>query len=245
MRTKIGLMVLTFVFCMPAFAIDKKELEQRYKGKYLVVLREGISVGFRIAPSDKMRRFSGQGVRIDGERAELYTIHGPFEGALPPEERVGAVTSEPIHPGEILQIVARNEGVDCCPDDSVQVRAETVSLHSVTRGIGANEHESREVGMVELQFPIPNRKDYDAAAAIMDKWLKPFDTPGEAANFGKNLGNTASGAFVKEVKLGMSPAEVESVMGLPISKADLGEKMLYKYKDMTVEFHDGKVTDVR
>jgi hypothetical protein len=27
--------------------------------------------------------------------------------------------------------------------------------------------------------------------------------------------------------------------------AILGEKTLYKYKDMTVEFHDGKVTDVR
>jgi len=25
----------------------------------------------------------------------------------------------------------------------------------------------------------------------------------------------------------------------------LGEKVLYKYKDMTVEFRDGKVTDVR
>jgi hypothetical protein len=58
-------------------------------------------------------------------------------------------------------------------------------------------------------------------------------------------GNTASGAFVKEVKLGMTPAEVEDVMGLPVSKADLGEKVLYKYKDMTVEFHNGKVTDVR
>jgi hypothetical protein len=34
-------------------------------------------------------------------------------------------------------------------------------------------------------------------------------------------------------------------MGLPVSKADLGEKVLYKYKDMTVEFHNDKVTDVR
>jgi len=25
----------------------------------------------------------------------------------------------------------------------------------------------------------------------------------------------------------------------------LGEKVLYKYKDMTVEFHNGKVTDVK
>jgi ACT domain-containing protein len=28
-------------------------------------------------------------------------------------------------------------------------------------------------------------------------------------------------------------------------KVDLAEKVLYKYKDMTVEFHDGKVSDVK
>jgi hypothetical protein len=29
------------------------------------------------------------------------------------------------------------------------------------------------------------------------------------------------------------------------TKIDPGEKVLYKYKDMTVEFHDGKVSDVK
>ena len=48
-----------------------------------------------------------------------------------------------------------------------------------------------------------------------------------------------------EVKAGMTFAEVESALGLPVTKIGLGEKTLYKYKDMTVEFHDGKVTDVR
>ena len=50
---------------------------------------------------------------------------------------------------------------------------------------------------------------------------------------------------VKEIRLGMTPAEVEAALGAPETKADLGEKALYKYKNMTVEFHDGKVTDVR
>jgi len=49
----------------------------------------------------------------------------------------------------------------------------------------------------------------------------------------------------KELKLGMTPAEVEAVLGQPATRVDLGPKVLYKYKDMTVEFHDGKVTDVR
>jgi hypothetical protein len=53
------------------------------------------------------------------------------------------------------------------------------------------------------------------------------------------------GASVKEVTLGMTPARVELELGLPETKVDLGEKVLYQYKNMTVEFHNGKVTDVR
>lgn len=48
----------------------------------------------------------------------------------------------------------------------------------------------------------------------------------------------------KEIKLGMTIADVENILGPPVTKVDLGEKVLYKYKDMTVEFHDGKVVDV-
>ncbi len=53
----------------------------------------------------------------------------------------------------------------------------------------------------------------------------------------------ASGS--KEIKLGMTVADVDRILGPPATKVDLGEKVLYKYKDMTVEFHDGRVTDVR
>lgn len=88
---------------------------------------------------------------------------------------------------------------------------------------------------------VSRRRRYNQAKDLIDQWLKTFDTEEEAAK----LGNTASGAFVKEVKLGMTPAEVEAVLGVPETKVDLGEKVLYKYKNMTVEFHDGKVTDVR
>ncbi len=49
----------------------------------------------------------------------------------------------------------------------------------------------------------------------------------------------------KEVRLGMTPIEVQRVLGVPHTKADLGTKVLFKYKDLTVEFHEGKVADVR
>jgi hypothetical protein len=43
----------------------------------------------------------------------------------------------------------------------------------------------------------------------------------------------------------MSFTEVERALGVPQTRVDLGEKVLYKYKDMMVEFRDGKVADVR
>jgi hypothetical protein len=43
----------------------------------------------------------------------------------------------------------------------------------------------------------------------------------------------------------MTVAQVESALGVPESRVDLGEKVLYKYAEITVEFHDGKVTDIR
>ena len=92
-----------------------------------------------------------------------------------------------------------------------------------------------------LIFETSDAKDYDAVASLVETWLKPFDTRAEAAQFG----NTASGVYVREVKLGMSFAEVEAALGPPQTRVDLGEKVLYKYKDMTVEFHNGKVTDVK
>jgi hypothetical protein len=60
-----------------------------------------------------------------------------------------------------------------------------------------------------------------------------------------SLGNTSSGVFVKQVKAGMSFAEAEKALGVPLTRVELEEKVLYKYEDMTVEFHDGKVTDIR
>ena len=43
----------------------------------------------------------------------------------------------------------------------------------------------------------------------------------------------------------MSFAEAEKALGVPLTRVELEEKVLYKYEDMTVEFHDGKVTDIR
>lgn len=68
-------------------------------------------------------------------------------------------------------------------------------------------------------------------------------TAGSAAALAES--NVPPTTGTKEIKLGMTTNQVDKILGSPTTKVDLGEKVLYKYKDMTVEFHDGKVTDVR
>jgi hypothetical protein len=48
-----------------------------------------------------------------------------------------------------------------------------------------------------------------------------------------------------EIKLGMAMGEVESALGKPDKKVNLGSKQIYYYKDMKITFKDGKVSDVQ
>ena len=48
-----------------------------------------------------------------------------------------------------------------------------------------------------------------------------------------------------EIKLGMTPDQVENAVGKPDKKITLGAKQIYVYKDMKVTFKDGKVSDVQ
>jgi hypothetical protein len=48
-----------------------------------------------------------------------------------------------------------------------------------------------------------------------------------------------------EVKLGMTPDQVENALGKPDKKVTVGTKQIYIYKDMKVTFKDGKVSDVQ
>jgi len=49
----------------------------------------------------------------------------------------------------------------------------------------------------------------------------------------------------KTIQLGMTPDQVETALGQPDKKVDLGAKKIYVYKDLKVTFADGKVSDVQ
>jgi hypothetical protein len=168
---------------------------------------------------------------------------------------------DPLHQGEIVKI-----SHPAVYGGMLSFKLTTTSRHTETRGIGAFSHEELRQGDTRImvvpglhelprtlherrQFwkthkgAIKSAEDRDQVEAIVKPWLAFFDT--EEAAEALKIGNTASGVFVHEVKLGMSFAEVEQALGVPVTRVDLGEKVLYKYKDTTVEFKNGAVVDVR
>jgi hypothetical protein len=174
-------------------------------------------------------------VRIVGESAGFY----PQAGASAAMTGCGAIIPEPLRKGEI--VFARYAWFRRLRGGFFTITVENLAAHQVRRGEGTSRHEHLKYGRANLIFETIEPKDYDTVASLVEKWVRPFNTRAEAAQFG----NTATGVYVKEVKLGMSFAEVEAALGLPQTRVELGEKVLYKYKDMTVEFHDGKVSDVK
>jgi len=226
----IGAILIVLACFLPVCAgdkSDKKDFSESYKGKFLVVMRDGLALAIC-----SQRSASRAYLRVRVTESGVDTSKQGFFGGLADEE-CGA-TPEPIHKGEVLK-----SSHAAVRGKWLLIWVVSLSPHSITRGVGAFEHESHERPAAILMFSTEG--GYDQASALTGQWIKTFDTPEEAAKFG----NTASGAFVKEVKLGMTAAEVEATLSLPETKVDLGDKVLYKYKNMTVEFHDGKVTDVR
>lgn len=209
--------LVCLLVCQQGIAIDKEGLLSKYRNKFVVVIKEGLST----------------------------CLHGQLEPAAmgiiinklgdPEVKLVLGCQVEPMRKGEVLKVAHTSFS-----GGYFHIEVNTVSPHSATRGIGAFAHESVEMGTAAISIA-SDKGDVDKADALAAQWFQPFATAGDAASFG----NTSSGVFVKQVKAGMSFAEVEAALGLPQTRVDLGEKVLYKYKDMTVEFHDGKVADVR
>ncbi|MBI3665539.1 MAG: hypothetical protein HY236_04820 [Acidobacteria bacterium] len=237
MRPAVLALLALVVFPGRVRPIEKEDLLSKYRDKFVVVINEGMSTGV-------CQGHPGRKGLLGWETPTINIIvKGPGPGDIQTKSLLlappgcGNITPEPTHKGEVLKVshVAFHAGY-------LQLSVENISAHSITRGVGAFGHESLEKGSAFIRLRAGNDgKDLDAAHALSAHWFRVFDTADEASRFG----NTASGVFVRQVKAGMSFAEVEEALGVPQARVDLGERVLYKYKDMAIEFHDGKVVDVR
>lgn len=207
------------------------DAKAKYEHKFAEVLQDGLVVAYC------------SGVKfmdIDVTSHRNTVALGITENGIDKVVNAFGCPTQPIRKGEVLiisNVRTANKGA------RIYLDAES-TRHSLTRGIGAFEHESIEVGKINLAFASNGFRGRSQGGGdndqLISKWLRLSDTAERA-----KLGNTASMVEVKQVKLGMSFAEVEQALGLPVTRVELNTKVLYKYKDMTVEFQDGKVSDVR
>jgi hypothetical protein len=170
----------------------KKTLIDSYKGKFVVVLKEGLAVGLCAQPHVG---WTGSvqpllTINIDNGVPDL-TQRGTFLNPLAPSYGCDVVLPEPIHKGEVLRVEVAN--IVNVYGRKFLLRVTNVSPHSVQRGVGAFEHQSLERGEALLIFKLDekdNDKEPTQAAAFASPWFKVFDTQDAAATFG----NTERGA---------------------------------------------------
>lgn len=233
---KHALVLLLLVGTM--MGVDVKSLQDTYKGKLVVVLRDGLAVGTcanrpgRNIPFTKSLEAS-LAIRINGDVAE-YKEHPEttLMRAFSDGDSCGTILPEPVRKGELLRVTH----VGFYRGKYFNLSVENVAPHDTERGIGAFSHRSFERGAATLILTTDDPKKLDAIASDLALWVTPATS---------ELGNTTSGVYVKQVKAGMSVREVEEALGPPNTRIDLADKLLYRYKDLTVEFRDGKVADVR
>ena len=225
--------LVTIMMAVAANASDP--VKDVFAKKFAIVLREGLAVGLCNVhslswPGVRLGQTSPLAVRIDGEKADYKAVQTGFGDVF---SGCDATVPERLSKGEIVKIRAVHKS-----GDTVHLFVQNAAIHSVERGVGAMAHQSREIGEADLRFKVGKN---ESALAVISAWLRPFESEDAALSFA----NTASGIRIKQVSAGMTFAEVEASLGIPETRADLGEKVLYRYKNMTVEFGNGKVVDIR
>lgn len=79
--------------------------------------------------------------------------------------------------------------------------------------------------------------------ATLGKLFRPA-TAEEVASWEKTHPEITNGTIVLSLREGMSPEEVEAILGTPEKKATIGGKTLYFYPKMKITFTAGKVTGI-
>jgi hypothetical protein len=235
--------MLAYAFLLTAVgsAAAKDKAPKDFDNKFFVVTAPGLAVGTCDLPCTADDTFcSGKllptlAVRIDGASVEYHpqSGFGICHGTLLPKEiPVGTVLAS------TLSSIDKREGRYC-------LLLQTSWPITVTRGIGAFAHSSEEFGALSIRIHLSDPTDASLISAALTQWLTLEDSLANAMTLSMKLKHTQAEQTVKRIKMGMTFEEVESVMGLPETRVDLGQKVLFKYPTMTITFEDGKVADVK
>ena len=240
MKGKLILTLASVIFFCQAQADAKglskdavRRISERYRRMNTLVLEKAMTISY----DSKLLAF------------DLYSLQFPLsetvdikDDALVDVERVTGSLIEPKIQFEVgTFLIITSWRFD--KDNRIELWCTTAKDYPIERRTTFKTTMRNETINIKFRFffdkSVLKANDLETVFQAIDLWVKPFPTKEEAMAYRNTL------VTVPEIKSGMTVAEVESVFGVPIRKAILGDKMIYKYEDMTVEFVDGKVSDVQ
>jgi len=141
-----------------------------------------------------------------------------------------------LKPGELLSVY-----VFASKDGAPAVNILSAYPHSVARGKGGFAHQSSE--RLSLQLQPAAGAACTSIIPTLEQLMRPA-TDQEATSWEKSHPEIVAGVIVESLREGMTTAEVESIMGAPERRAEVGGKTIYFYPKLKVTFTAGKVTGI-
>lgn len=188
--------------------------------------------GFRKGGSYFIEDFGVVKLQMDGQIENDRGFMSFFKGELIEIKQPAAFFGSGNHPIRQVEISRTETRI-------VNIALRSILKHNVTRGHGAFEHQSAEYLnsdlRVPLDMPCPQFKKY---------WLTYFVAV-SADEKRRFLDQYPSGVLVQELVEGMTPSEVEAILGAPERKAKIGDKLIYFYPRMKLTFVDDKLVDIQ
>ena len=241
---RVLLAILAFSLALhvgPTFAKDKQAVPKDFDNKIFVVTSPGLAVGTCDIPCSGDDTFcSGKflptlAIRVNGADVEFHPQSG--FGVCH-----GTLLATTIGVGTVL--VSSKSSIDRY-EHRYCLLLQTEFPITVVRGIGAFAHASPENGAMSLRVRLDDPTNVDLIGRALSQWLTQVDSLASAVALSATLGHKEAEKSVKQITVGMTFDDVENVMGVPDTRADLGRRVLFKYPAMTVTFEDGKVTNVQ
>jgi len=215
-----------FIACVPAFTADewKENLEQQLQSKFVVTKRSAMG---SVKTPGSVLVVQIEGLRVDRPKAVMTatTIQDGKVAKMGGGGFLEGTAGKALKRGDRLYLYSI--GVK---DDAINLLVATVDTFDVTdHGTTTSTPYTGAVHFAFADEYLPTAAPDDVIKTISAVLRDEAEAAAEPA---------------KTVKLGQSQEEVVAVMGKPEKIIDLGEKVVYVYKDMKVIFRDGKVADV-
>ena len=242
------------VFALPAVGNDavkeeKQKLEARYKHQKLRVIPPHVTVGLfkrtGIGPPDSDFNVHYDHFYPGIELPKKYQKRENFDERTTEEVTSQAQFIDQLQPGESLEVVEfrifgrGNNGYVDLMLKTLSTRRLATEQSISPAGYGYTDKLPYEV---HFRFVFPADAKYDEVVHEIDHYLVPASEYKEVVAQAQKM---ADGPRNIEIQPGMSKDDVTKGLGEPLKTITFGAKTILKYKDVTVELQDGRVTEVK